>query len=36
MNSNLLSQMSYSLVMMLELNDFSEVHYKEIIIIGGE
>ena len=31
-----LSQMSYSLVVMLELNGISEVQYKEIIIIGDE
>jgi len=28
--------MSYSLVVMLELNDVSEVQYKEIMIIGDE
>jgi len=28
--------MSYSLVMMLELNDVSEVQYKKIMIIGDE
>jgi len=28
--------MSYSLVVILELNDISEVQYKEIIIIGDE
>jgi len=28
--------MSYSLVVMLELNGVSEVQYKEIIIIGNE
>jgi len=28
--------MSYSLVVMLELNGISEVQYKEIIIIGDE
>jgi len=32
----LLSQMSYSLVMMLELNDVSEVQYKKIMIIGDK
>jgi len=26
--------MSYSLVVMLELNDVSEIQYKEIMIIG--
>jgi len=31
-----LSQMSYSLVMMLELNGVSEVQYKKIMIIGDE
>ena len=31
-----LSQMSNSLVVMLELNGISEVQYKEIIIIGDE
>jgi len=30
------SQMSYSLVVMLELNGVSEVQYKEIMIIGNE
>ena len=30
------SQMSYSLVVMLELNGVSEVQYKEIMIIGDE
>jgi len=28
--------MSYSLVVILELNGVSEVQYKEIIIIGNE
>jgi len=28
--------MSYSLVVMLELNGVSKVQYKEIIIIGNE
>jgi len=28
--------MSYSLVVMLELNGVSEVQYKEIIIMGNE
>jgi len=28
--------MSYSLVVMLELNDVSEVQYKEIMIIDDE
>jgi len=28
--------MSYSLVVMLELNDVSEVQYKEIMIISDE
>ena len=31
-----LSQMSYSLVVMLELNGVSEVQYKKIMIIGNE
>jgi len=31
-----LSQISYSLVMILELNGVSEVQYKEIMIIGDE
>jgi len=31
-----LSQISYSLVVMLELNGVSEVQYKEIMIIGDE
>ena len=31
-----LSQMNYSLVVMLELNGVSEVQYKEIMIIGDE
>ena len=31
-----LSQISYLLVVMLELNGVSEVQYKEIIIIGNE
>ena len=30
------SQMSYSLVVMLELNGVSEIQYKEIMIIGNE
>jgi len=30
------SQMSYSLVVMLELNGVSEVQYKEIIIVDNE
>ena len=30
------SQMSYSLVVILELSGISEVQYKEIIIIGDE
>jgi len=29
-------QMSYSLVVMLEINGVSEVQYKEIMIIGDE
>ena len=29
-------QMSYSLVVMLEINSVSEVQYKEIMIIGNE
>ena len=33
---NNLSQMSYSLVVMLELNGVSEVQYKKIMIIGDE
>jgi len=32
----ILSQMSYSLVVMLELNSVSEVQYKEIMIIDNE
>ena len=32
----IVSQMSYSLVVMLELNGVSEVQYKEIIIIDDE
>jgi len=28
--------MSYSLVVMLELNGISEIQYKEIMIIGDE
>jgi len=31
-----ISQISYSLVVMLELNSISEVQYKEIMIIGNE
>jgi len=31
-----LLQISYSLVMILELNGVSEVQYKEIMIIGDE
>jgi len=31
-----LSQISYSLVVILELSDVSEVQYKEIMIIGDE
>ena len=31
-----LSQISYSLVVILELSDVSEVQYKEIMIIGNE
>jgi len=31
-----LSQISYSLVVMLELNSVSEVQYKEIMIIDDE
>jgi len=30
------SQMSYSLVVMLELNGVSEVQYKEIMIVDNE
>jgi len=30
------SQISYSLVVILELSDISEVQYKEIMIIGDE
>jgi len=30
------SQMSYSLVVILELSGVSEIQYKEIIIIGDE
>jgi len=32
----LLSQISYPLVMILELSGVSEVQYKEIMIIGDE
>jgi len=32
----LLSQISYSLVVILELNGVSEVQYKEVIIIDDE
>jgi len=32
----MLSQMSYSMVVMLELNGVLEVQYKEIMIIGDE
>ena len=35
-NINRLSQMSYLLVVMLELNSVSEVQYKKIIIIGNK
>ena len=31
-----LSQMNYSLIVMLELSDISEVQYKEIMIIGNK
>ena len=31
-----LSQMSYLLVVILELNDVSKVQYKKIMIIGNE
>ena len=31
-----LSQISHSLVMILELSSISEVQYKEIMIIGNE
>jgi len=31
-----MSQMSYSLVVMLELNSVSEVQYKKIMIIGDK
>ena len=31
-----LSQISYSLVVILELNGVSEVQYKKIMIIGDE
>jgi len=30
------SQISYSLVVILELNGVSEVQYKEVMIIGDE
>jgi len=30
------SQMSYSLVVILELNGVSEVQYKKVMIIGNE
>jgi len=32
----MVSQMSYLLVVMLELNGVSEVQYKKIMIIGDE
>jgi len=32
----MVSQMSYLLVVMLEINGVSEVQYKKIIIIGDE
>jgi len=32
----ILSQISYSLVVIFELNSVSEVQYKEIMIIGDE
>ena len=32
----LVSQMSYLLVVVLELNGVSEIQYKEIVIIGDE
>ena len=32
----ILSQISYSLVVILELSGVSEVQYKEIMIIGNE
>ena len=35
-NINRLSQMSYLLVVMLELNSVSEVQYKKIMIIGNK
>ena len=31
-----MSQISYSLVVILELNNVSEVQYKEVMIIGNE
>ena len=33
---DILSQMSYSLVVILELSGVSEVQYKEIMIIGDK
>ena len=35
-NLTIISQISYSLVVMLELNGVSEVQYKEIMIISNE
>jgi len=32
----LVSQMSYSLVVILELNSVSEIQYKKIIMIGNK
>jgi len=32
----LVSQMSYSLVVILELNSISEIQYKKIIVIGNK
>jgi len=35
-NTRKISQMSYLLVVMFELDDILEVQYKEIMIIGDE
>jgi len=36
MIKDMISQISYSLVVILELNSVSEVQYKKIMIIGDE
>jgi len=36
MITSFLSQISYSLVVILELSGVSEVQYKEVMIIGDE